>query len=169
MHMHTSCHSDFSLLGQCICVCIVCILYVFMLTYFNPYVHVLYVLYVCACMLYVWYVLAEASTECICVCIVCIVYVSFCIVCICPDKHGCQHNVPKRPPAGAAPRGPHSGHPWAGGRPLFPAIGDPPPDPFWRTGARSTRWGIQSAPPAQPIGIPHAFRARRARPEPRRR
>jgi|Laugrefa1bdmlbdn_1035148.scaffolds.fasta_scaffold61053_1 hypothetical protein len=148
---------------------LVCILYVFLLTYFNPYVHVLYVLYVCACMLYVWYVLAEASTECICVCIVCIVYVSFCIVCICPDKHGCQHNVPKRPPAGAAPRGPHSGHPWAGGRPLFPAIGDPPPDPFWRTGARSTRWGIQSAPPAQPIGIPHAFRARRARPEPRRR
>ena len=50
IHIHTVCKSDFSLLGKCICVCIVCILYVFLFTYFNPYVHVLYV---CACMLYV--------------------------------------------------------------------------------------------------------------------
>ena len=86
----------------------------------------------------------------ICACIVCIVCMrmyAVCIVCIGPDKHGCQHNVPKRPSAGAALRGLHSGHPWAGGQPLFPAIGDPPPDPFWRTRARSTRWGVQSAPP----------------------
>jgi hypothetical protein len=37
---------------ECICVCIVCIVYEL---FFNPYVHVLYVLYVCPCMLYVWY------------------------------------------------------------------------------------------------------------------
>ena len=125
----------------------------------NAYVCVLYV----SCMY-----LFQSICACI-ACIVCMRMYAVCIVCFCPDKHGCQHNFPKRPPAGPAPRGPHSGHPWAGGRPLFPAIGDPPPDPFWRTGARSTRWGIQSAPPAQPIGIPHAFHARRARPEPRRR
>jgi hypothetical protein len=108
MHIHTVCKSDFSLLGLCICVCIIC-----------------------ACMAY----------------IVCMRMYAVCIVCICPDTHGCQHNVPKRPPAGAAPRGPHEGHPWAGGRPLFSAIGDPPRDPFWRTRARSTHYGIQSAPP----------------------
>jgi hypothetical protein len=73
---------------------LVCFLYVFMLTYFNPYVHVLYVLYVCACILYVWYVFAEASTECICVCIVCIMYVSFsihmCMYCMyCMYAHVC--------------------------------------------------------------------------------
>ncbi len=125
MHIHTVCKSDFSLLGQCICVCIVCILYVFMLTYFNPYVHVLYVLYVCACMLYVWYVLGEASTECISVCIVCIVYVSFsihmCMYCMyCMYAHVCcmyrmywprQARVPaqrpQKPPRwGGTPRAP---------------------------------------------------------------
>ena len=60
---------------QSICACIVCI--------------------VCMRMyLYVWYVLAEASTECICVCIVCIVYVSFsihmCMYCMyCMYAHVC--------------------------------------------------------------------------------
>jgi hypothetical protein len=72
---------------------------------------------------------------------------------------------PQKTPRWGAFRGPHSGHPWAGGRPLFSAIGHPTPDQFWRTCARSTRGGVQSAPPAQPIDIPHAFCTRRARPE----
>ena len=95
------------------------------------------------------YRMYEVCMMCVCACIismcmyvhVCLFVCIVCIVCIGPDEHRCQHNVPKRPPAGAAPGGPHSGHPWAGGRPLYSAIGDPPPDPIWRTSAHSTRWG----------------------------
>jgi hypothetical protein len=94
---------------------LVCILYVFMLTYFNPYVHVLYVLYVCACMLYVWYVLAEASTECICVCIVCIMCISnlylYVLYVFAPTSTDASTTSPKDPPLGRHPAGPTQGTP----------------------------------------------------------
>jgi hypothetical protein len=66
--------------------------------------------YVC-----VLYVSCMYLIQSICACIACIVCMrmyAVCMVCIGPGKHRCQHNVPKRPPAGAAPRGSHSGHPW---------------------------------------------------------
>ena len=63
------------------------------------------------------------------------------------------HNRPKTSCGGAITRGPHSGHPWAAALPLYPAISDPFPDPFWRTRARCTRGGGQSCPPAPPMGL----------------
>ncbi len=108
--------------------------------------HCMYCMYV-----HVWYVLAQASmdSECICVCIflysvcnffqsicacivcvVCMCMYAACMVCIGPSKHGCQH-VPKRPPAGEAPSGPHSGHPWAGGQPSFSRHRRPSPGPIF--------------------------------------
>ena len=113
----------------------------------HMYMYCMYCMYAHVCCMYGMYWLRQALNayvcalyvscmylfQSICACIACSVCMrmyAVCIVCICPDKHGCQHNFPKRPLAGAAPRWPHSGHPWAAGRPLFPAIGDPPPDPF---------------------------------------
>ncbi len=93
--------------------------------------HVLYVLYVCACMLYVWYVLAEASTECICVCIVCmyrvciffnpyvhvlhVVYVCACMLYVlyvfAQTSTDASTTSPKDPPLGRHPAGPTQGTP----------------------------------------------------------
>ena len=95
---------------------------------------------VCICM-YLYVSVCTHTTHCVyCIYVVC-------TVCICPGRHWCRHNIPQRPPAAAAPCGPHSGRPWAAARPLFSAIGDPLPDPVWRTRARSTRWGGGKASP----------------------
>ena len=62
-------------------------------------------------------------------------------MCWCPQQ---AWNIPG---GGAATSGPHSGQPWAAVLPLYPAIRDPFPHPFWRTRARCTRRGGAKAAP----------------------
>ncbi len=159
---------------------LVCILYVLMLTYFNPYVHVLYVLYVCACMLYVWYVLAEASTECICVCIVCIVYASFCM----PREARMPAQRPQKTPRwGGTPRAPlraplgrwpttFSGHrrptpgPVLAHRRAQHALGDPRCTPCSanRQSTRISRSASTPRAPSEMIWVSGAVQRRRVQP-----
>ena len=90
----------------------------------------------------------------VCICMYCmylchILTISICIVCICPDQHSSGRSVLKRPAPGTTTGGPHSGRPGAAVRPLYSAIGDPFPDPFWRTRARKSRWeGVKRVPGA---------------------
>ena len=76
-----------------------------------------------------------------CMYLVCIMYVCVCIACIGPDQHSYTHYLAKRPAPGPGTRRPHSEQHWAGAHHLYSAIHDPPPDPIWRTPARSTRRG----------------------------
>jgi len=139
----------------------------------TPSWHWLYV-YVCVCMCmylkcpsHCMYVYVCVYTCACIVCIVCMCLYVVCIVCIRPGKHWCHHNRPSTPPGEAATSGPHSGQPWAAAPPLYPAVRDPFPDPFWRTRARCTRRGGQSCPPAQPMGPPITMGTWWSRPEPR--
>ena len=109
----------------------------------------------------------------VCVCIVCmcmyddhISAVCECIAGIGPDKDSSSHNVPKRPAPGPATPRPHSGRPWAGAQPLFSAIGDPPPDPFWRTRAHARVGGVQIGSMVSPIGPPSAVHRQQTRVKP---
>ena len=134
--------------------------------------HWLYVVCVCIymylkCPSHCMYVYVCVYTCACIVCIVCMCLYVVCIVCIRPGKHWCHHNRPSTPPGEAATSGPHAAQPWAAAPPLYPAVRDPFPDPFWRTRARCTRRGGQSCPPAQPMGPPITMGTWWPRPEPR--
>ena len=105
----------------------------------NPYVHVLHV---CAYMCIHRYTCVYMYTY------VGHIQTTYTLLCV------GAHNRLATPPVEAATGGPHSGQPWAAAPPLYPAIRDPFPHPFWRSRARCTRRGGQSRPPAQPRGPP---------------
>ena len=100
---------------------------------------------------YTCYYICKFWNQSVCACIVCIcIHVYTCVYMYTHVGHiqatytllfvG-AHNRPKTSGGGAATSGPHSEQPWAAALPLYPAIRDPCPDPFWRARAPCTRRG----------------------------
>ena len=127
--------------------------------------HCMYV-YVCVCICMYLYVLVCICMYHIHMCMYCMYWHTCAYMCIhvyiCKPHTGhiysfmcwCPQQALNIPSGGGATSRPHSGQPWAAALPLYPAIRDPFPHPFWRTRARCTRRGGQSRPPAQPMGHP---------------
>ena len=108
------------------------------------YVHVFRDVFwhVCPLYLHVLYVLAQTSTD-------------------------ASTTSPKGPQQERHPAGPTQGTPGQAPDHFFPPQGTHARTRFGAPARAARVGGVQSAPPAPPTGSPHAFRARRPRPEPR--
>ena len=115
MHSNTCTYIQFSLLGQCICVCIVCILYVScMYSCRHISIHMcmycMYCMYAHVCSMYGMYWPRQALNAYVCVLYVSCMYL-FVLYVFAPTSTDASTTSPKDPPLGRHPAGPTQGTP----------------------------------------------------------